>query len=313
VFPLCLGGNVFGWTADEQQSFAVLDAYFEAGGNFIDTADQYSNWVPGHKGGESELLLGRWLRDRRNRDEIVVATKVGAVGLGNPGGLTAESIRRRTEGSLARLGVDTIDLLYAHHDDPATPLAETIEAFDGLVRDGTVRWLGISNYSAPRLASALATAQNGGWHPFTVLQARYNLLERQLYEGSLLSTAQAHNLVCVPYWTLAKGFLTGKYRTPDDAERLGVSDRTERHRVIDYLNERSLHVLDILDEISAARGSSVGAVALAWAASQPTVVAPIASARTPGQLAELLPMVGLVLSHDELVRLDRATSVTSRS
>jgi aryl-alcohol dehydrogenase-like predicted oxidoreductase len=312
VFPLCLGGNVFGWTADEAQSFEVLDAYVEAGGNFIDTADQYSNWVPGHKGGESETVLGRWLRDRGNRDQIVLATKVGAVGLGNPGGLTAESIHRRTRASLERLGVERIDLLYAHHDDPATPLEETMGAFDELVSDGTVRWLGVSNYSAERLRLALSVAQRDQLTPFTVLQARYNLLERDQYEDSLLSVAREHDLACVPYWALAKGFLTGKYRVPVADDQPGLSDRTLRHRVLDYLDERSLNVLSTLDAIAFAHGVSVGAVALAWTAAQPTIIAPIASARNRGQLEDLLPMLELTLSDDELERLDQVTAPPSR-
>jgi aryl-alcohol dehydrogenase-like predicted oxidoreductase len=312
VFPLCLGGNVFGWTADESRSFEVLDAYVEAGGNFIDTADQYSNWVPGHQGGESETVLGRWMRSRANREQIVLATKVGAVGLGNPGGLTAESIHRRTQASLERLGVDRIDLLYAHHDDPVTPLEETMGAFHELVSDGTVKWLGVSNYSPDRLRLALGVAREHGLTPFTVLQAHYNLLERDRYEASLRGVAAENHLACVPYWALAKGFLTGKYRAPVGTAEPGFSDRTARHRVLDYLDQRSLAVLEVLDEIAGAHGVSVGAVALAWTAAQPTVIAPIASARTPEQLADLLPMLELTLSDHELARLDGVTSSRAR-
>jgi aryl-alcohol dehydrogenase-like predicted oxidoreductase len=312
VFPLCLGGNVFGWTADESESFEVLDAYVAAGGNFIDTADQYSNWVPGHHGGESEGVLGRWMRSRGNRERIVLATKVGAVGIGNPGGLTAESIHRRTRASLERLGVEQIDLLYAHHDDPGTPLEETMSAFHELVTDGTVRWLGVSNYSHDRLRSALTLARERRLTPFTVLQAHYNLLERDRYEASLLGVAGENHLACVPYWALAKGFLTGKYRVPVGTAQSGFSDRTSRHRVLDYLDERSLAILGVLDEIAGAHGASVGAVALAWTAAQPTVVAPIASARSREQLEDLLPMLELTLSNDELARLNRLTAPRPR-
>ncbi len=309
VFPLCLGGNVFGWTADQAQSFAVLDDYAAAGGNFIDTADQYSNWVPGHQGGESETVIGEWLRARGNRDEIVIATKVGAVGIGNPGGLTAESIRRRTEGSLRRLGIDTIDLLYAHHDDPGTPLEETMEAFDVLVREGTVRWLGVSNYSPSRLEEAFAVAGEGGWTPFTVLQDRYNILERPRYEEGLLDGARAHGLAFVPYWTLAKGFLTGKYRAAELGGDDRFSDRASRHSVMDYATDRNLATLSVVEAIAASHEVSVAAVALAWTAAQPTVTAPIASARTPGQLADLLPMLALDLSDGELSELDRVSAL----
>jgi aryl-alcohol dehydrogenase-like predicted oxidoreductase len=307
VFPLCLGGNVFGWTADEERSFAVLDAYVAAGGNFIDTADQYSNWVPGHQGGESETILGRWLRARGNRDEIVLATKVGAVGLGNPGGLTAESIDRRVEGCLTRLGVDTIDLLYAHHDDPGTPLEETMGAFDALVRAGTVRWLGGSNYVPDRLRAALRTAEDAGGARFEVLQARYNILERGLYEDELRGICADEGLACVPYWTLAKGFLTGKYRSRDTSGEQ-FSDRATRHNVLEFMDERSTRILDVLAEIAAERETTIAAVTLAWTAAQPTIVAPIASARTVGQLTDLLPMATVELSDSELDRLRDASA-----
>ena len=308
MFPLCLGGNVFGWTADEQQSFAVLDEYVAAGGNFIDTADQYSNWVPGHKGGGSETVIGRWMRLRGNRQQLVIATKVGAVGLGNSGGLTAKSIHRRARGSLKRLGVDTIDLLYAHHDDPGTPLEETMEALDTLVREGSARWLGVSNYSSERLDEAFGVADVGGWTPFTVLQGRYNLLERELYEDALLSAVRAHDLAFVPYWALAKGFLTGKYRTSDATSDDSFSDRATRHRVLDYATERNLAILGTLEQIAAEHGVNIGAVALAWTAGQPTVTAPIASARTPEQLADLLGMLQVTLSDEELARLHQAST-----
>jgi aryl-alcohol dehydrogenase-like predicted oxidoreductase len=231
------------------------------------------------------------------------------VGIGNPGGLTAESIRRRTEGSLRRLGVDTIDLLYAHHDDPGTPLEETMEAFDALVREGTVRWLGVSNYSADRLEDALAVAGEGGWTPFTVLQGRYNVLERPVYEDALLATARVQELAFVPYWTLAKGFLTGKYRAAELSGDDRFSDRASRHNVMEYATERNLAILSVIDEIAQSHGVSIAAVALAWTAAQSTVAAPIASARTRDQLADLLPMLELDLSEAELAELDRVSSL----
>jgi aryl-alcohol dehydrogenase-like predicted oxidoreductase len=210
VSPLCLGGNPFGWTADEQTSFAVLDAYAEAGGNFIDTADRYGFSAPGGKGGESETIIGRWLKARGKRDQMVIATKVGALpGLDN---LKPETIRRGAEDSLRRLGTDHIDLYYAHVDDPGTPLAETLAAFDDLVRSGKVRHIAASNYTATRLSAALATSQREGLAAYIAVQAEYNLVQREGYERDLAPTVAEAGLACLPYVALARGFLTGKYR-----------------------------------------------------------------------------------------------------
>lgn len=302
---------MFGWTADEQASFEVLDAYTNAGGNFIDTADQYSNWVPGHNGGESETVIGHWLASRGNRSQVVIATKVGAVGIGNPGGLTADSIRGRVSDSLNRLGVENIDLLYAHHDDPGTPLEETMSAFNELVAGGVVRHLGLSNFPVARLNAAFEITSQRGWAPFQVLQAHYNLLERPRYESELRQAVVAHGLTCVPYWTLAKGFLTGKYRADSSATDASFSDRTSRHHVLDYRDPRNLGIIRVLDEVASAHSTTVAAVALAWTAAQPTIQAPIASARTVEQLMGLLPMVDLVLSPQELSTLHEATTAPS--
>ena len=297
VFPLCLGGNVFGWTADEAESFAVLDAYAAAGGNFVDTADAYSAWVPGNRGGESEEIIGRWMAARGNRDRMIVATKVGRM----PGkdDLHAATIREAVEGSLRRLQTDHIDLYYAHGDDhPEIPLEETLGAFDELVRAGKVRHIAASNYGVPRLAEALAISARDGLAPYVALQPEYNLVERG-YEDDLRQLCADHGLACLPYFSLAKGFLTGKYRpggAPVDSPRSAGA--------AGYLDERGVIVLALLDDIAAAHRVSVAAVALAWLAAQPTVAAPIASARTPEQLAELLPMTGLELAPDELARLD---------
>lgn len=298
VSRLCLGGNVFGWTANEAQSFAVLDAYVEAGGNFIDTADTYSSWVPGHAGGESETILGRWMAARRNRASVVVATKVGM--LPTLKGLAPSTIRAAVEGSLARLGIDCIDLYYAHKDDPDTPLADTVRAFDALVKEGKVRHVAASNYSAPRLRDALAIARREGLAEFVALQPHYNLMHRAEYEGELQALCAAEGVACVPYFALAMGFLTGKYRpgAPVQSVRAGGASK--------YLDERGLRVLAALDEIAATRGTTVSAVALAWLAAQPTVAAPIASARTLEQLTDLLPMLTLTLSSDEVARLSAA-------
>ncbi len=301
VYPLCLGGNVFGWTADEAQSFAVLDAYAAAGGNFIDTADAYSAWVPGNSGGESETIIGRWVASRDNRDRIVIATKVSK----HPErpGLSAANIRQAAEDSLRRLQTDRIDLYYAHADDPETPLEETLGAFDALVREGKVRHVAASNYEAPRLAEALAVSAREGLASYVALQPLYNLVERGEYEGALEAVCAEHDLACVPYFSLAMGFLTGKYRPGGDAVE---SPRAERASA--NLNDRGIAVLEALDEIAAAHDTAVAAVALAWLRSRPTVATPIASARTPEQLAELLPMASLELAPAELERLDAASS-----
>jgi aryl-alcohol dehydrogenase (NADP+) len=301
VFPLCLGGNVFGWTADEDASFAVLDAYAEAGGDFIDTADAYSAWVPGNSGGESERILGRWLTRRGRRDDIVIATKVGAAPELND--LRAGTIRTAAEASLGRLGVDHIDLYYAHRDDPNTPLEETIEAFDGLVRDGKVRYVAASNYSAPRLAEALKISEREGLARFVALQPKYNLVDREAFEGDLADLCARENIGVLPYYGLARGFLTGKYRPggPD-----GDSPRARRAR--EHLDDRGRAALGVLDQVAAAHQTTVAAVALAWLVAQPSVVAPIASARTPEQLADLLPMAELRLTDEELTRLTESAA-----
>ena len=300
VFPLCLGGNVFGWTADEKQSFAVLDAYAAAGGNFIDTADAYSAWVPGHAGGESETILGRWMAARGNRDRMVIATKVGKL----PGlaGLSAPTIRAAAEGSLRRLRTDRIDLYYAHADDAATPLAETLGAFDALVREGKVRHIAASNYTAARLAEALTLATRAGLARFVALQPHYNLAHRGDYEGALAELCVRERLACFPYYALASGFLAGKYRPGANVASQRAAGATK------YLDDRGLRILAALDAIAAARATTVAAVALAWLLTRPGVAAPIASARTPEQLTELLPLASLRLDADERRRLDDASA-----
>jgi aryl-alcohol dehydrogenase (NADP+) len=298
VYPLCLGGNVFGWTADETQSFAVLDAYAAAGGNFIDTADSYSAFHPGNSGGESETIIGKWLAARGNRDQMVIATKVGS--WQQQPGLSAANIRTAAEGSLARLGTDYIDLYYAHRDDENTPLEETLGAFDELVREGKVRHIAASNYTAERLAQALSVSDRAGLARYVALQQHYNLVERE-YEGELGALVARERLSSVPYFALAKGFLTGKYR-PGGAD----VDSPRAAGAMAYLDDRGLAVLSALDDIAAAHGTTLAAVALAWLVAQPTVVAPIASARTTEQLAALLPMADLKLTSEELDRLSAA-------
>ncbi len=300
VFPVCLGGNVFDWTADEKQSFAVLDAYADAGGNFVDTADVYSAWAPGHSGGESETILGRWMAERRNRDRMVIATKVGMFpGLG---GLSAKTIRAAAENSLRRLRTNHIDVYYAHKDDAATPLEETLTAFDALVREGMVRHVAASNYTEARLSEALAVSGRLGLTRFVALQPHYNLVRRADYEGGLAALCVREGLACFPYYALASGFLTGKYRSGAKVESARAPGAAK------YLDDKGLRILAALDAIAGERGTTVAAVSLAWLLTRPAVVAPIASARTPEQLADLLPAVSLRLTPGEQRRLDDASA-----
>ncbi len=296
VFPLCLGGNVFGWTIDEERSFAVLDAYVQAGGNFIDTADTYGRHGSG-QAGDSERIIGRWMAARGNRDRLVIATKVGMSA--DLPGLSRDTIRRGIDGSLQRLGVDSVDLYYAHRDDPGTPLEETLGAFDALIGEGKIREAGASNYGAARLREALRLGEREGMARYVALQPHYNLVERREYEGELAAICERNGLACIPYFGLARGFLTGKYgrdgELPDSPRAAGVR--------ASYFNERGFAVLDALREIAADHRSTVAAVALGWLLAQPTVLAPIASATSPEQLAELLPAVELSLSAGEVERL----------
>jgi aryl-alcohol dehydrogenase-like predicted oxidoreductase len=300
VFPLCLGGNVFGWTIDEKRSFEVLDAYAQAGGNFIDTADTYGRHGSGGAG-ESERIIGRWMAARRNRERMVIATKVGM----SPDlhGLAAETIRRGVEESLERLGVERIDLYYAHQDDPETPLEETLQAFQALIEEGRVRHVGASNYSARRLLQALRLGERESLVRYVALQPHYNLMERD-YELDLAGVCERYGLACIPYFGLARGFLTGKYR-PDGGQV--DSPRASGVRA-SYFNERGFAVLEALDEIAAAHHTAVAAVALAWLLAQPTVVAPIASATSAQQLSELLPAAEIELSAAEVERLSSASA-----
>jgi aryl-alcohol dehydrogenase (NADP+) len=293
VFGLCLGGNVFGWSADEQTSIEVLDAYTAAGGNFIDTADTYG-------GSESEAIIGRWLKARGTRDSVVIATKVAKKPTRR--GLSAANIRAAAEESLGRLGVDHIDLYYAHEDDQSVPLEETLGAFDALVREGKVRYIAASNYTAPRLADALAVSEREGFARYAAAQNHYNLLERAEYETDIEPMLVRNGIPSLPYFSLARGFLTGKYRPGTEIESVRAGG-VERYR-----NERGYGVLAVLDEIAAAHGTNVAAVALAWLASRRTVVAPIASARTTRQLVEIMPFLDLKLSASELARLDQVSA-----
>jgi aryl-alcohol dehydrogenase-like predicted oxidoreductase len=296
--PLILGGNVFGWTADAGTSFDILDRFVAAGGTMIDTADTYSAWAPGNKGGESETIIGEWLARRGRRDDVLIATKVGFAG-----GLGADNIRRAIDGSLKRLRTDYVDLYYAHRDEPDVPLEETLEAFDALVRAGKVRALGASQIEAERLERALDISAEAGWTGYSVLQTWYSLVERPKYEDALRGVVERRGLGMCAFFALANGYLTGKYRDRSDLSKSVRSDRVE-----EYMDAHGPPVLAALDDVAAQTGATPAQVALAWTAAQPTVTAPLASGRTLEQLDELLGSLELELSRDQIALLDAASS-----
>ncbi|QNP71804.1 aldo/keto reductase [Streptomyces roseirectus] len=302
VFPLALGGNVFGWTADEETSFAVLDAYTAAGGNFVDTADVYSAWVEGNSGGESETIIGKWLASRGNRDDVVIATKVSQ----HPEfqGLSADTIKAAADASLKRLGTDHIDLYYTHFDKPETPVEEILGALDELVRAGKVRHIAASNISPERLREFLDFSDREGLARYVAVQPHYNLVSRDTYEGPLQDVVSHTGLAAVPYFALASGFLTGKYRPGTTVSGARAAGGAGKH--LD--TERGRKVLAALDEIAAAHDAEVATVALAWLAAQPTITAPIASARTVAQLPALLAVGELELTEAEIGRLTEASA-----
>jgi len=297
VHPLCLGGNVFGWSADEAQSFAVLNAYTEHNGNFIDTADVYSEWKEGNTGHDSETILGKWMKERGNRSEIVLATKVSK--LSTRPGLSAANIAAAVDDSLRALQTDYIDIYYAHADDEATPLHETLEAFNTLVQSGKVRYIAASNYTGARLAEAIAISKAEGFAQYIGLQNHYNLLERSEFESDAAPVVVAEGISALPFFGLARGFLTGKYRQGATVESVRAGG------VTDYQNERGYKVVSLLDDIAKTHGTSIAAVALGWLAAQPGVSTPIASARTVEQLEEIVNIAKL--SADEIAELSDLT------
>ncbi|AZS41440.1 General stress protein 69 [Microbacterium oxydans] len=303
VLPLSLGGNVFGWTADRDTSFAVLDAFVDGGGDFIDTADSYSAWVPGNEGGESETIVGEWLASRKPAG-VVVATKVSQ----HPDfrGLAASNVRRAAEASLRRLGVDEIDLYYAHFDDTSVPLEETVAAFGQLVDDGLVRHVAVSNYSADRIREWIEIARRTGVALPVAVQPHYNLVHRNEVEDSIIPVAEEFELGLVPYYSLASGFLTGKYRS---TETVG-QDSPRAQGAAKYATEAGLRIIDALEEIGDAHDASIAATSLAWLRAQPTVVAPIASARSVEQVPDLLAGARLELSSEEVQRLNQVSEWT---
>jgi aryl-alcohol dehydrogenase-like predicted oxidoreductase len=318
VAPLALGGNVFGWTADEATSFAILDAFVDAGGTMIDTADVYSAWVPGHKGGESETVIGRWLkRDPAKRDKVVIATKVGFLdghiepvsydGNANSGEYVAslhpDVIARAVEASLTRMGIDAIDLYYQHRDNPAVPLADSLGAFEKLRAAGKIRATGLSKFTPERVEEAITTAHQQGYEPAVAVQGWYNLVERGKYEGELQDVVTGRGLSFFPYYSLANGFLTGKYRSKDD---IGKSVRGGRN--VDYIGSaKGDAVLAALDDVAADTGASLATVALAWTKVQPGITAPIASATSMEQFKDLAAALTLDLTPTQIEAINRAS------
>ncbi len=298
VTPLMLGGNVFGWTADEQTSFRILDRFVDAGGNFVDTADVYSRWAEGHSGGESEQILGKWFARSGKRDQVVLATKLGMDMGDGKQGLRPEYVRKAVDASLQRLGTDRIDLYQAHKDDGNTPLADTLGAFAELIAAGKVRAIGASNYKADRLRAALELASTEGLPRYECLQPHYNLLERGDYENTLEPVVQEFGIGVVPYFSLAAGFLTGKYRTPADAE-----GKARGKNVGKYINEHGFAVIAAMEEIAGETGGNATQVALALLMAQPSITAPIASATSLEQLEDLIRSTELKLPTSAIERL----------
>ena len=303
IAPLVFGGNVFGWTADEATSFSLIDAFVEKGFNCIDTADVYSTWLPGHQGGESETIIGKWLQSRGARDKILIATKVGMDMKSAGKGLSKDHIIRSAEASLRRLQTDHIDLYQAHIDDMATPLEETLEAFASLVKAGKARAIGASNYTAPRLAEALAVSAAKGLPRYTSLQPHYNLVNRALFEGELQKLCIAEGLGVIPYFALAAGFLTGKYRDAKDLE-----GRARATTVAHYLDPRGLDILAALDKIAQTYQATPAQIALAWLLAQPGVTAPIVSATSVKQFEEIAKAATIKLDAQALQQLDRVSA-----
>ena len=300
---ICLGGNVYGWTLAEADAFRQFDAALDLGLNFIDTADVYSRWAPGHKGGESETIIGKWFAKSGRRKDVILATKVGMdMGDGRKG-LKPRYIRQAVEDSLKRLQTDYIDVYQAHKDDEETPLAETLGAFDELVKQGKARYIGASNYSGARLAEALETSRKNGLASYVSLQPHYNLVEREQFETELLPVVQKYKLGVIPYFSLAAGFLSGKYRSQQDTEKAARGAMVQK-----YLNDWGFGVVAALDEVAHATGSTPARVALAWLIAQPGITAPIASATNDKQLNDLAEAAKLKLDRTSIQKLNEASS-----
>ena len=301
VAPLVFGGNVFGWTADERTSFSILDAFVDHGLNFIDTADVYSAWVDGHQGGESETIIGKWFKESGKRHRVVLATKVGK--LSTRAGLTAANIAAAVDDSLRRLKTDYIDVYFSHYDDEQTPLDETLNAYQKLIKAGKVRVIGASNYTGERLDEALKVSKDSGLPTYQILQPEYNLYDREGYETDLEPVAEPQRIAVVPYYALASGFLSGKYRSKADTQNKARGSRVEK-----YLDARGLRILDALDEVAKRNDTTPATVALAWLIARPSVTAPIASATSVAQLESLAAATRLTLAGEDVNLLDEASA-----
>jgi aryl-alcohol dehydrogenase-like predicted oxidoreductase len=308
VSPLAFGGNVFGWTVDEAASFKLLDAFVDSGFNLVDTADVYSKWAPGNQGGESETIIGKWLKQSGKRDKVIIATKLGMELGPDKKGLSKRYIFRAVEESLARLQTDHIDLYQAHTDDSKTPLQETLEAFTELIRQGKVSAIGASNYSAERLSDALSVSEERGLARYESLQPLYNLYDRAEYEAKLEPLCLEKGLAVIPYFSLASGFLTGKYRSEAD-----LSKSARAQMVNKYLNERGFRILGALDQVAEQYNSTPGQVSLAWLIARPSITAPIASATTLEQLNDLINATELKLDNSSIELLNRASEMSGEA
>lgn len=302
VAPIAFGGNVFGWTIDEQTSFGILDRFVDAGFNLIDTANVYSRWKQGNQGGESETIIGNWLKSRQNREQVIIATKVGA-DMGNGKDISKANILKEVDNSLRRLQTDYIDLYFSHYDDEQTPATETLEAYDELIKAGKVRWIGASNFSAARLKESLEVSKSAGLPKYEVFQPEYNLYNREQYETAYEPIIKEYQLGVTNYYALASGFLSGKYRSEAD---LNKSQRGGG--IKSFLNERGFKILDALDQVAERQGSQPASVAIAWLIARPSVTAPIASVTSTDQLKDLEHAANIQLSADDIQLLDTASN-----
>lgn len=303
VYPVTFGGNVFGWTIDQDKSFEILDGFISAGFNFIDTADSYSHWAAGNKGGESETILGNWMKSRKNRDQIVLATKVGSIPGSDKKSLAPNYITKCVEASLRRLKTDYIDLYQSHYDDLSTPIEQTLETYDRLIGEGKVRWVGASNFSAQRLKIALEIANNSNLPRYQTFQPEYNLYNRSTYEEDFEQLVLDNNLGVLNYYSLASGFLTGKYQSAADLHK---SQRGPGIKA--YLNERGFRILTALDEVSKRHNANPACIALAWLIARPSITAPIASVTSLEQLKDMIDAASLRLTNEDIIILDKASS-----
>lgn len=303
VSPLCFGGNVFGWTVDKKESFKLLDAFVDAGFSFIDTADTYSWWVPGNTGGESEAIIGKWLSERKNRDRIILSTKTGSQNNKRPKNVSKQFILSSVEGSLRRLKTDYIDLYQTHFDDENTPVEETLSAYEQLIKEGKVRVIGTSNMSPERIRESLKASEAKGFPKYQTLQPLYNLMERESYEKELMGIVEDNNMGVLSYYSLASGFLSGKYRSADDLIKSQRGGGLKK-----YLNERGFKVLEVLDKISKKHGSTQAAVSLAWLLARPTITSPIVSATSLKQMESIIKAPQLKLEEEDMESLNNASA-----